>query len=565
MSLASSDFGTAQRVKALEAYGVMDTPPEEAFDSLTRLLGRLLDVPITLLSLLDAQRQWFKSRVGLEAAQTPLEISFCQYVVKSGRMQVVTDATKDPRFAQSPLVTGPPHIRFYAGVPLITPESVAVGTLCALDTRPREPDPKQLEAIQELAQHVVAQLELRKAFKKLKQQSRELKEASRAKTEFLATMSHEIRTPMNGVVGTADLLAEMPMPPEQKELVDFIRDSSDTMMGLLNDLLDFSKIETGRIELEMTNFDLGRMVRSAVSLFASQCEAQGLDLSLKLDGRTPETFYGDSARLRQVIVNLLNNALKFTESGSISVEVGLDAEAAALEVAVIDSGCGLSESARERLFTPFRQGDSSITRRYGGMGLGLSICRALVEAMGGDICLESTSDKGSRFAFHVPILQKPVTQPPEQAKPDRAPAQSGFWTKSPFQIESPSKPAMVLLVEDNAVNRKVAEVMLSRFGLATAAAVNGQEAVDMVQLQSYDLVLMDIQMPVMDGIEATREIRKVLERKCPPIIALTANAFAGDQHKFADAGMLGCLTKPLRPNDLIACLKEFLPAAKLKE
>jgi signal transduction histidine kinase/ActR/RegA family two-component response regulator len=380
--------------------------------------------------------------------------------------------------------------------------------------------------------------------------------AARAKAEFLANMSHEIRTPMNGVIGMLDLLDSDQFDPQQRGMLETARNSADALLTLINDVLDFSKIDAGRLELESIEVELRPIVDDVTLLFSRQAQTKGVALSCKVDADVPAVVRSDPTRLRQILGNLVSNAVKFTERGEVSILVhvaaGQSARAAesdepiSVEIEVRDSGIGMTPEVLAKLFQAFTQADTSTTRRYGGTGLGLTIARRLAEAMGGTLAVTSVPGKGSTFTARLPVV--PVRAAQRAAR--HAPARRYEFTG-----------ARVLLVEDNEVNQQVASRVLTMFGIAPEIAANGQEAITAVCAAQFDLVLMDCQMPVMDGYAATEAIRaweKTTGRERVPIIAMTANAMSGDREICIAAGMDDYLTKPFKRDALGALLAQWL-------
>ncbi len=376
--------------------------------------------------------------------------------------------------------------------------------------------------------------------------------AARAKTEFLTNMSHEVRSPLGAILGGARLLRRSPLDGEQKAHVEAILASSDVLLSVVNDILDFAKIEAGRIELEAVDFTPEKVVRDVENILALKAREKRIGLRHEIDPSAVRTFSGDMGRLRQVLLNLASNAVKFTDQGEVVISLcgvrETDAEAT-LRFAVRDTGIGVPPGRMEALFEPFSQGDVSINRRYGGTGLGLTISKRIVEMMGGEIGVRSELGGGSTFWFTA-VLKKGVDRCPSADAPPAA-SQPSPWKDD--------RPLRILLAEDNVFNQKIIQIILNNLGIASDLATDGAEAVRMVEENRYDLVLMDIQMPVMDGIEAATAIRESESRfRDIPIIALTAHAMPEDRQGWTRAGMDGYLIKPVEPAKLREIIHRLL-------
>jgi signal transduction histidine kinase/ActR/RegA family two-component response regulator len=402
---------------------------------------------------------------------------------------------------------------------------------------------------------------LRETNRKLAEVSQRAEAANRAKSDFLANMSHEIRTPLNAIIGMSELLEHDPTGPHAGECLEAIRSSGDALLALISDILDFSKIEAGQLELESLPLDLHHCLSDCLHIVSGNAKAKGLALHHEVSVDLPAIIMGDFLRLRQVLVNLLTNAVKFTAEGKIDLILELERSDAGdqwLHVTVRDTGIGIPTAQREKLFHSFSQVDSSTTRRYGGTGLGLAISQRLVRKMGGVIWVESVEGSGSSFQFRIPLHRAPV----DASRLGKS--KSALLLSAPLPRFSNGSarplgercPLRILVAEDNPTNQRLVSLMLKRLGYVADFAANGLEVLTALKRTAYDLILMDVQMPEMDGLEAaTRIFGKFPPERCPHIVAITANALKEDREACLNAGMADYLTKPIRHDHLAATLE----------
>ncbi len=460
-------------------------------------------------------------------------------------------------------------VMFKAEEVIVTPEGAAKQLLTVKIPLIRQ---DEVYGISSISIDITEQKEL---YAELEEARKIAEDAAETKSAFLANMSHEIRTPMNAIIGMAHLVGETELNDRQQGYVENIQKSGELLLGIINDILDYSKIEAGKLDIEETVFSLSEVLRTLRTIIDLKCETKGLRLAFEIGKQIPVYLIGDPLRIGQILINYANNAVKFTQEGGVTVRislVGRQDTIYTLRFEVVDTGIGLTEEQMGKLFSSFSQADVSITRQYGGSGLGLSISKNLAQMMHGTVGVSSVYGEGSTFWFTVPLHideghYGEGEQPEDldetfQRELDHPTIGRGNQENGPVPV---FREASVLLVEDNELNIQVAEGMLEKWGIKPAVARNGEIALSKVKDTRYDLIFMDMQMPVMDGITASHEIRKVFTIDELPIIAMTANAMAEDIEKCAQAGMNGHIAKPIEPDKLLGTLQQYLKSYETVE
>lgn len=530
-----------ERLAELLSYDVLDTEAEKLFDDLTALASHICETPIALISLVDPNRQWFKSKVGLDAEETSREIAFCSHAILQREVFEVPNATLDPRFHDNPLVTGAPDIRFYAGAPLITPSGHAIGTLCAIDKKPRQLTDAQKASLQTLSKSVVAHLEL-------KRKNRELERTSQFKSDFLSYISHEIRTPLNAINTFSHLLEseanKLNLPGTFSTPLSHVSQSGERLLEIVNSVLDINQIEAGKMRVMPRAVRLNDFFTHLFSLTKIRAEESGVVFNTSSEAALPESLFFDDTKFGQVALNILSNAIKFTAKDK-SVKAQVKYKSGKLIFNVIDQGIGMSEEDQERLFTPFERMENA--RKISGTGLGLNISKRLIELMDGSIKVSSKLNAGTRVSVSIPADSIDASQFPESS-PRSLVAQLNI-----------DKSANVLVVEDHYINQVVIQTLFEKLGVQFAIVSTGEEGVEYAKSHPAELVLMDLNLPGIQGDEATAQIKRL--RPELPIVALTADVITKADY-LREKGLDDVLTKPINSDELIRVLNHFLAKEK---
>lgn len=577
----------AERISKLRKYQVLNNNEEPAFARLTELAKLFFNMPVVTITFMDEETQYLKSVHGLDGiCTTSRKVAICNYTVLSDEVLVLPDLTEDSRFSQNPLVTEAPYLRFYAGAPIIMHEdgkTYRLGSLCLMDMQAHHDfTDKDADILAQFAAMAADALQLQ-------DQQRHAKHANEMKSEFLANMSHEIRTPMNGIIGMVEMLAETKLSAEQQEYVDNIKVSNEHLLAIINGILDLSKVESGKMTIDSIPMNISSLCNEVVSLFAVKARQRGLTLDYHYTEALSPYIKGDPVRIKQIMVNLVNNAIKFTrEGGRVTIDVKhmennpyedkygnhksicsheLQVEQAShyntddsgsvnhqdmtLCIEVTDTGVGIKPESLEAIFDAYDQANKSTHRLYGGTGLGLSVCKSLVELMGGYIEVDSAVGIGTTFTVLLPL--PPIDE-----------AHYESWQDSnDFGMTEPSHELIghILLVEDDSVNAMIAKKALNNSGHTVTHVTDGQQAIEVFALnpEQYDVILMDHHMPIMDGVQATIKLHELYDPQAlPPIIALTANAMDGERKKYLDVGMQDYCTKPFKQEQLNALVQYWL-------
>ncbi len=685
-----------KRLKELLSYNILDTPYEQDFDGLVELISIICDSPVAIISLIDAERQWYKAKKGIENRETPLQETFCRHTLLQDEILEIQDARLDERVKDNPHVTAENGIRFYAGVPIKTAAGYNIGTVCVVDTKPKQLSENQKKALSLLTEQALMLLDARKknnslgievdsylrskiketerqliqkeneykrllkaikrssgviefspdgtilninqyflealgyqkeeligkhhrilldeeskklnkvfweelgigTFKKgrlkrlhkdgsevwiqatynpiidsnnkiikvikigqdITREFREEKAIKKAKDtaealnvqkdNFIANVSHELRTPIHAILGFTELLLAEEINPNKKNYLKSVKTAGDNLLFIINDILDLSKIEAGIIQMDSEVFSLKQLIENVFSILHLKAHQKKILFRFHIPEDLSPNLRGDKNRLTQILLNILGNAIKFTSVGSVELFISsqkITSKKSLIEFKVVDTGIGIAQDKLNVIFERFSQAEDNTSRQFGGTGLGLNISKQLIEKQKGTINVESEPGKGTSFTFSIPFaIGGSVTQ----------------VNTREFKIANKLTGARILLCEDNELNQRLAKAILNESGCIVDLAENGQKGIEFLKNQTYDLILMDIQMPVLDGYQTTSVIRKNLNIETP-ILALTANFLISERQKCLQKGMTDYLAKPFTKEELINKIEQMLSQAKM--
>lgn len=525
------------RLAALRGLDILDTAASIQFDDITELAAAIFEMPIALISLVDADRQWFKSKVGLEASQTGRNISFCAHAILQDGIMVVPDASQDIRFHDNPLVCGQPEIRFYVGRPLRAPSGYRVGTLCLIDRRPRQITPEQLAILDKLGN--VAERELA-MYSEVKRQQR----FNDTKSMLISSLSHELRTPTNALLGNLHLLQERSITSPDRPLLAEAVQAAEHIGRMLGDMVDLAQFEADLFRLETRSFDLHAVLKKLEATATEQSLANGLDFEMQLPDHTPRWLQGNPSRVYQMLSNLVENAIQYTLHGGIRLDIestASDAEPSSARVLfrVSDTGIGIQPDQLKPIFEPFTRGNEARKLAPNGYGLGLTIARKLAILMNGDIRAHSDGKSGSTLTTEAEFIL--ATPPPQPAATDLFPADT-----------------RLLLVEDSPANRMVIQAMLASAELPVEVAQDGEQALALAASadERFTMVLMDLDLPGIGGLECAQRLRQMPGYADVAIIAISAGMPGASENVLAES-FSAYLPKPFQKSALLAALHKL--------
>ncbi|TGL02166.1 MULTISPECIES: hybrid sensor histidine kinase/response regulator [Leptospira] len=548
MQIAPLPKNEAARLSALKGLEILDTPEEEMFDEITKLASMICNAPISLVSLIDETRQWFKSHHGLKARETPRSLAFCSHAILGDEMFVIPNAKRDNRFKNNPLVNGDPNVIFYAGIPLALDDQIKLGTLCVIDNKPRELNEEQLQMLRLLGKQTVRLLQMRKDRDKLEIEKRSAERANAAKRDFIAAISHDIRNPLNSLLGMSEMIREQPIPESIHHYVDHIKNAGEVILNLVNDTIELSRLEENASVLNNEWFHLSQCLDVYHNFFKQETKRKKIEFQLK--NEISETVYllSDKRKLEKIIWNLTANAVKFTHHGSVNCHVYLETKAdenANLIIEIKDTGPGISPEIKDRLFQKYNEFVPEGCE-ISGSGLGLSIVKLSLEEMNGEINVESKIGEGSTFKVKIPTVWK---------REEFSPEQKNLSNQKDSNLPNFNSRKKVLIADDNELNRKVLKNYLKPLPFDIVEANNGIETERILGSDQFDIAFLDIEMPGKHGTEIAKALSS--EKTKPILFACTGLCMPEEKEHILNSGFEYFMPKPYLKEELYSHLAEI--------
>lgn len=547
MQIAPLPKNEAARLTALKGLEILDTPEEAMFDEITKLASMICNVPISLVSLIDETRQWFKSHHGLKARETPRSLAFCSHAILGDEVFVIPNAKNDNRFKNNPLVNGDPNVIFYAGIPLALDDQIKLGTLCVIDNKPRELNEEQLQMLRLLGKQTVRLLQMRKDRDKLEIEKKSAERATAAKRDFIAAISHDIRNPLNSLLGMAEMIREQPIPEIVTSYVDHIHNAGEVILNLVNDTIELSRLEENVSVLQNEWFNLSQCLAVYYNFFNQETKRKKIEFHLKNEISDTVFLLSDRRKLEKIIWNLTTNAVKFTHDGNVSCHVYLETKAdehANLIIQIKDTGPGISPEIKDRLFQKYNEFVPEGCE-ISGSGLGLSIVKLSLDEMNGEVQVSSQVGKGSTFQVKIPTVWKREESPLATKEDPKKNANLPTFTHR----------KKVLIADDNELNRKVLKNYLKPLPFDIVEANNGIETERILGSDQFDIAFLDIEMPGKHGTEIAKALSS--EKTRPILFACTGLCMPEEKEQILASGFEYFMPKPYLKEELYAHLFEI--------